>query len=194
MVILNQGYTSMKKIIISSVAMALLVFSGCADKEPVVDERVQQEVVAQEVESVRTEVVSGEDSSIGENAMYGSDSSEMNMANLEKELSTVYFDFDKFNIRSDMQEKVTNNSTVAKGTGSSYTIKLEGNCDEWGSDEYNFALGLKRANTVKKALVAEGVNTNRISMVSFGESNPVCNDKTKDCWAKNRRVDFKLLP
>ncbi|MDY0233220.1 MAG: peptidoglycan-associated lipoprotein Pal [Sulfurimonas sp.] len=184
----------MKKIIISSVAMALLVFSGCADKEPVVDERVQQEVVAQEVESVRTEVVSGEDSSIGENAMYGSDSSEMNMANLEKELSTVYFDFDKFNIRSDMQEKVTNNSTVAKGTASSYTIKLEGNCDEWGSDEYNFALGLKRASSVKKALVSEGVSETRITMVSYGESNPVCTDKTKECWSKNRRVDFKLLP
>ena len=194
MVILNQGYTSMKKIIISSVAMALLVFSGCADKEPVVDERVQQEVVAQEVESVRTEVVSGEDSSIGENSMYGSDSSEMNMANLEKELSTVYFDFDKFNIRSDMQEKVTNNSTVAKGTASSYTIKLEGNCDEWGSDEYNFALGLKRASSVKKALVSEGVSETRITMVSYGESNPVCTEKTRECWAQNRRVDFKLLP
>jgi len=194
MVILNQGYTSMKKIIISSVAMALLVFSGCADKEPVVDERVQQEVVAQEVESVRTEVVSGEDSSIGENSMYGSDSSEMNMANLEKELSTVYFDFDKFNIRSDMQDKVTNNSTVAKGTASSYTIKLEGNCDEWGSDEYNFALGLKRASSVKKALVSEGVSETRITMVSYGESNPVCTEKTRECWAQNRRVDFKLLP
>ncbi|MDD2448304.1 MAG: peptidoglycan-associated lipoprotein Pal [Sulfurimonas sp.] len=184
----------MKKIIISSVAMALLVFSGCADKEPVVDERVQQEVVAQEVESVRTEVVSGEDSSIGENSMYGSDSSEMNMANLEKELSTVYFDFDKFNIRSDMQDKVTNNSTVAKGTASSYTIKLEGNCDEWGSDEYNFALGLKRASSVKKALVSEGVSETRITMVSYGESNPVCTEKTRECWAQNRRVDFKLLP
>lgn len=194
MVILNQGYISMKKIIISSVAMALLVFSGCADKEPVVDERVQQEVVAQEVESVRTEVVSGEDSSIGENSMYGSDSSEMNMANLEKELSTVYFDFDKFNIRSDMQDKVTNNSTVAKGTASSYTIKLEGNCDEWGSDEYNFALGLKRASSVKKALVSEGVSETRITMVSYGESNPVCTEKTRECWAQNRRVDFKLLP
>jgi len=194
MVILNQGYTSMKKIIISSVAMALLVFSGCADKEPVVDERVQQEVVAQEVESVRTEVVSGEDSSIGESSMYGSDSSEMNMANLEKELSTVYFDFDKFNIRSDMQDKVTNNSTVAKGTASSYTIKLEGNCDEWGSDEYNFALGLKRASSVKKALVSEGVSETRITMVSYGESNPVCTEKTRECWAQNRRVDFKLLP
>ncbi|MFA7500691.1 MAG: OmpA family protein, partial [Sulfurimonas sp.] len=111
-----------------------------------------------------------------------------------KELLSIYFDFDKFNIRSDMQGNLSTDSNIANTKAKDFSIKLEGNCDEWGSDEYNFALGLKRANTVKKALVAEGVNTNRISMVSFGESNPVCNDKTKDCWAKNRRVDFKLLP
>jgi peptidoglycan-associated lipoprotein len=118
----------------------------------------------------------------------------MNIANLEKELSIVYFDFDKFNIRADMQDRVTNSATVANAGASAFTVKLEGNCDEWGSDEYNFALGLKRASTVKKALVAEGVNESRITMVSYGESNPVCNDKTKDCWANNRRVEFKLLP
>ena len=55
---------------------------------------------------------------------------------------------------------------------------------------------LKNANdsAVKKALVAEGIEASRISMVSYGESNPVCSDKTKECWSKNRRVDFKLLP
>ncbi|EQB35427.1 peptidoglycan associated lipoprotein [Sulfurimonas hongkongensis] len=185
----------MKKIIISSVAMALLVFSGCADKEPAVDERVQEEVVvAQEAEPVRTEVVSAEDSSIDENAMSSSDSNEMNMANLEKDLSTVYFDFDKFNIRPDMQSRVTDSANVANGAASAFTVKLEGNCDEWGSDEYNFALGLKRASSVKKALVSEGVSESRITMVSYGESNPVCTEKTRECWAQNRRVDFKLLP
>ena len=73
-------------------------------------------------------------------------------------------------------------------------IKLEGNCDEWGSDEYNYALGLRRANAVKAAMTAQGVSADRITMVSYGESNPVCTDKTKECWAHNRRVDFKLLP
>jgi len=189
----------MKNIVFSSVVVALLVFSGCADKKPAVDEQVKQEVVAQEVETqevaaIDTETVSAEDSTVGEGGMSQSDSNEMNMANLERELSTVYFDFDKFNIRSDMQDKVSNSATVANADASAYTVKLEGNCDEWGSDEYNFALGLKRASSVKKALIAEGVNESRITMVSYGESNPVCNDKTKDCWAQNRRVDFKLLP
>jgi len=72
------------------------------------------------------------------------------------------------------------------------SIKVEGNCDEFGSDEYNFALGLKRANAVKAALVNGGVNADTISMTSLGESNPICLEKTQECWAKNRRVDFKL--
>jgi len=118
----------------------------------------------------------------------------MNMANIEKQMLSIYFDFDKFDIKSDMQEKVSADATLAKTTANAFMVKLEGNCDEWGSDEYNFALGLKRASSVKDSLVAEGVDASRITMVSYGESNSVCADKTKDCWAKNRRVDFKLLP
>ncbi len=185
----------MKKIVISSVVTALLVFSGCSSKSPIVDETSKQEKEKQEVADVETETVSADNVSVvDENKMSGSDSNEMSMANVEAKMKTIYFDFDKFFIRDDMKNNVTTDAELANGDASAYVIKLEGNCDEWGSDEYNFALGLKRANSVKKSLAAEGVDTERMTMVSYGESNPVCKEKTKECWSKNRRVDFKLLP
>jgi len=180
----------MKSIVLSGVVAALLVFSGCSSKDPVIDAQAQEveAPAAQEVNAVDTETISGEDSVIS------SGTNDLSMAEIEAQLSPIYFDFDKFNINTDMQDKISTGASIAKAAALPYSVKLEGNCDEWGSDEYNFALGLKRANAVKKALVAEGIDASRIAMVSYGESNPVCSDKTKDCWAKNRRVDFKLLP
>jgi peptidoglycan-associated lipoprotein len=118
----------------------------------------------------------------------------MALSEAEAKLGSVYFDYDKFAITSAMKTKLASNSEAVKMVTDTYTVRVEGNCDEWGSDEYNFALGLKRAYAVKKALMAEGTDASKISMVSYGESNPVCANKTQECWAKNRRVDFSLLP
>jgi peptidoglycan-associated lipoprotein len=116
-----------------------------------------------------------------------------NLANsLSKEV--VHFDFDKYNIKSSQVPIVENVSNLIKDENSNLTVRIEGNCDEWGSDEYNYALGLKRAKVVKQALIDLGVDAKKLTIISYGESNPVCSAHNKECWAKNRRDDFTLLP
>jgi len=180
----------MKKIALLSIATAFLLLTGCGTSEPAVDN--PQAVDGGEAKSVSTEQVNPDMQQVGSENV-DSNTNEAAMAELQSKLSTIYFDFDKFNIRPDMEEIITTDASLAKQAPESMKLKLEGNCDEWGSDEYNMALGLKRAKSVKEALVAEGVDGSRISLVSYGETNPVCTDHTKECWAKNRRVDFKII-
>ena len=110
------------------------------------------------------------------------------------QVTSLYFPFDKFHLTPDMVTRAKANSSSIMAVGRDVKITIEGNTDEWGTDEYNYALGLKRANTTKEALVADGVNATTIAMVSFGEGNPVCTDKTQECWKMNRRADYKVLP
>lgn len=186
----------MKKLLALSTMAALLLFSGCSQKDPAVDATTETETPSTvEVTNPSENSTNGmDDSGIDQSGSEAMDSAEQTLSGLEAQLQTVTFDFDKFEIKTDMQDKLNTNAALAKAGASIYNVKLEGNCDEWGSDEYNYALGLKRAKAAKDAMVAEGVTAERITMVSFGESNPTCTEQTQACWAENRRVDFKLLP
>lgn len=177
----------MKKVAFLSATVAMLILSGCSSKEPAIDATANANgssvgTKANGADSgaviAPVSVANANDGANGANGANGSDG----------QLVSILFDYDKFDIRADMQDAMTKDALLVKGK----TIKLEGNCDEFGSDEYNFALGLKRANSVKTALVNSGISADSISMSSLGESNPVCLEKTKECWQKNRRVDFKL--
>ncbi|MEA2028176.1 MAG: OmpA family protein, partial [Campylobacterota bacterium] len=100
---------------------------------------------------------------------------------------SIYFEFGRYDITPDMENRMASNADIAKSKGK---IKLEGNCDEFGTDEFNFALGLKRANAVKQNLISRGVSPTAVTLVSLGESKPLCSEPTEQCYAKNRRVDF----
>jgi peptidoglycan-associated lipoprotein len=112
-------------------------------------------------------------------------SSGMNMDNVK----TVYFDYDKSEIRSDARSALKSNAEVI-GSGDGATVTIEGHCDERGSTEYNLALGERRANAVKRYLVDLGVPSSRLRTVSFGEDRPAVQGHDESAWRYNRRADF----
>lgn len=172
----------MKKLFLVSAIAAAILFSGCSQKSPEVDTSASSKAVSNDFAGSK-------------DTMSEADKLNALISQLNSQIKTVYFDFDKFNIKSDMQPVVSTNADIlSSADASKLSIKLEGNCDEWGTDEYNYALGLKRAKAVKDALSSRGVNSDRISIVSNGKSNPVCTQRSKSCDAQNRRADFTLLP
>ena len=110
-------------------------------------------------------------------------------------IQNVYFGVDQYAITSEKLSIISNNANLLRGDISSGAkLKIEGHCDATGSDEYNYALGLRRAKAAKDAMVSNGINSNSISLMSMGESSPACTSSTSaDCYAKNRRVEFKVF-
>lgn len=178
----------MKRVfIIGSLVLAFIV-AGCSDKA-----NVESDQNSTNSEASSSEVSSGTNDTNGNSTMYGNttdtntDSTYANRAN--GDLKSVYFKFDKFSIDGENVSIIKSNAQNI--SNSKYKeIRVEGNTDEWGNDEYNFALALKRASSARDALVSNGVPAETVKLVSYGESKPVCLEKTKECWQKNRRVDF----
>jgi peptidoglycan-associated lipoprotein len=106
-------------------------------------------------------------------------------------LETVYFDFDRAEIRADARSALQSNASAIKGNTSWGTVTVEGHCDERGSEEYNLALGDRRANAVKRYLVDLGVPSSRLRTVSFGEAKPAVVGHDESAWRYNRRSEFK---
>ncbi len=107
-------------------------------------------------------------------------------------LKSIYFGFDNYTVSSKMENRIYSNATHVRTRGLR-KVKVEGNCDEFGTDEYNYALGLKRAKAVKDRMVAQGVSADSMVIVSLGESNPSCSQPTDGCYEQNRRVDLHPL-
>ena len=186
----------MRALLYASTITAMLVFTGCTGSEPTVDDSAATASQAEEISIVDESSAADSESGMQSTDLDGSTTLE----SLEAKMSPIYFGFDQYKLADEDIDTLRQNvelvqgDTEAMNIANKYSLKLEGNCDEWGSDEYNFALGLKRANAVKDELINDGIASERITMVSYGSSNPVCTEKTQECWSKNRRVDFKLLP
>jgi peptidoglycan-associated lipoprotein len=108
-------------------------------------------------------------------------------------IKMVYFSSDRYDIESDQMRRLLSDMPKIKKLASLGKVRVEGNCDEFGTNEYNYALGLKRAKAVRSVLINNGVPSSKISIVSYGESNPVCTGHTAPCHAKNRRVEINRI-
>lgn len=104
-------------------------------------------------------------------------------------LREVYFDFDRYDLKPEARATLKANAGWLKANPSA-RLEIEGHCDERGTNEYNLALGAKRAQAAKDYLVTLGVAAAGLSTISYGEEVPVCKDLTEDCWQKNRRARF----
>ena len=106
-------------------------------------------------------------------------------------IGDVYFDFDKYDLKDEARDRLSKNATFLK-EWSKFLVTIEGHCDERGTNDYNIALGDRRANAAKDYLASLGISAARISTVSYGEERPICTESDETCWARNRRAEFHL--
>ena len=106
-------------------------------------------------------------------------------------LEDALFDYDKSTIRADAATVLKDDVGVISGILANYPsekLRIEGHCDERGSEEYNVALGDKRAQAVAEFFETMGISSAQLTVISYGKDKPVCTDQTEDCWQKNRRA------
>ena len=108
-------------------------------------------------------------------------------------LKDVFFEFDKYEVRPEDSKTLDANATWLKQNADNLVL-IEGHCDERGTNEYNLALGERRAKATMNYLVSQGIQANRITIISYGEERPTCNEKSDSCWSKNRRAHFLVKP
>jgi peptidoglycan-associated lipoprotein len=168
----------MKKILLVAVVAAIfaLAFAGCKktvpppppETKPVVTDTTPKAVEPPKVEQPVKKTI------------------------VEAQFQTVYFDFDKYNLRPDGKAALDSNYTLMK-TFPDVVIKIEGNCDERGTVEYNLSLGQKRAQSAQDYLTGLGIAANRISIISYGKERPAVQGNDEAAWAKNRRCEFRII-
>jgi peptidoglycan-associated lipoprotein len=108
-------------------------------------------------------------------------------------LRPVYFDFNKALIETEAREIMKANAEWLKAHPQ-VKVRIEGNCDERGTIEYNQALGQRRAANAKKYLTDMGISGQRVILVSYGKEKASCTESSESCWQKNRRDDFTVVP
>lgn len=178
-----------------ALAVPFLLLTGCKKDEPATPAPPPEvEVEAPEEPSTDIEEPAEPDTSDmqEQDPLASEDLQEVNRAAEEMGYSpNVYFDFDKSDLRSEAREQLARNAEFLK-EHPNLGVTVEGHCDERGTNEYNLALGQRRATTAKDYLMSLGVAADRLKTISYGEERPVCTESTEGCWQRNRRAHMPI--
>jgi len=180
----------MKKVIVLLVvsALAMLFFMNCKPKAkvapppPPVKEQPKIEKV-EEAPAVKKPELTEEEIFM---------SKTLEQINLEAPLKMIHFDFDRYFIRADAKPVLEANAAWLKKFRTT-KILIEGHCDERGTEEYNLALGEKRAKSTMEYLVSLGISPDRMKIISYGKSQPLDPGHDEIAWQKNRRAQFLII-
>jgi peptidoglycan-associated lipoprotein len=166
----------------AAAAMALALVAGCSSK--------------QSGAGTGTQLSPSGPGGIGENGLGANGSSSLNQfqkgtlgANGQGPLSDIHFDYNDYSVTAQDGEILKSNADWLSKNSASH-VQIEGHCDDRGSEEYNIALGAKRAQAAKDYLETLGIGADRMSTISYGKELPVCTEETDECWAQNRRDHF----
>lgn len=199
----------MRTLLTVMIIISLTLFTACGGKKPqetadgVDTEQLQSGNDAWATETQSQPVVTEEDLTSGndtttvdldqgrgidEKAISDMDIEEINSKEF---LKNVYFEFDQYNLTDNaIQQLEQNGHWLLDNT--SVKVIIEGHCDERGTEEYNIALGERRANTAREFLIRMGVNASRMTTVSYGESRPMRDEANEIAWSLNRRAHFRV--
>jgi peptidoglycan-associated lipoprotein len=184
----------------SLVLVSMILAPACHKKKDVTPAVVPQETAAPSVEpppppttTVEPAKDFVEDTPVAET--FPSDMDDLNKYVQDKGyIRDAFFNYDEATLDDAAQSALTSSATWLKGKdGATYNVLVEGHCDERGTEQYNLALGDRRANTAKEYLVTLGVDARRIRTVSYGEERPFDDGHDDSAWSKNRRAHIVLV-
>ncbi|WP_432822507.1 peptidoglycan-associated lipoprotein Pal [Trichloromonas sp.] len=173
-----------------SLTLIAALMSGCAKKPASV---VVDPMGAPVVSTMPSDSVAGygdgsiSDQAVGDRSGYGSGA--MGDGSVYG-LNRIYFEFDQFTLSAEARDILASNVAYMKANPG-LRVRIEGHCDERGSDEYNLALGERRASATKSYMVSLGIEPSRLSIISYGEEMPLDPGNSDSAWSKNRRAEFK---
>jgi peptidoglycan-associated lipoprotein len=184
--------------LLATMSLAVLVAGGCANKEVVKSEEPAAATVKAETPKPALQPYdkTEQPKQAPETPPAAIKPADAQPVKAESEVSpfeTVYFDFDRSDLRQDARNTLSKNAEILLKSKQAAKVKIEGHCDERGSAEYNLALGERRATSALQYLVTLGVQPERLSIISYGKEKPAVQGTDEEAWAKNRRAEFLIV-